>query len=69
MKSNLHQMLSIKDVAAQLQVSVVSVRRWIERGHLPHHRFGRQIRVHPADFEAFCASRRRGRSFVNTSDQ
>ena len=49
---------SISDVARLLQVSVKTVRRWIERGELIGHRFGRQWRIHFGDLEAFIKMRR-----------
>lgn len=49
---------SISDVARHLQVSVKTVRRWIERGELIAYRFGRQLRIKPSDLELFTKLRR-----------
>lgn len=38
-------LLSIADVAVQLQLSTKTVHRMIKRGDLPAHRLGRQIRI------------------------
>ena len=54
------QLLSIGDVADTLQVSDKTVRRWIERGEMPIHRVGRQIRISAADLATFVRARREG---------
>ena len=46
-------LLTIPDVAAQLQLSTKTIRRMIERGDLPSHRIGRQVRVASNDLGAF----------------
>ena len=51
--------LSVGDVAETLQVSEKTVRRWIDLGELVAHRFGRQLRIAPEDFEVFVKLRRR----------
>jgi excisionase family DNA binding protein len=51
--------LDTKDVARQLGVSEKSVRRWIERGELKVHRFGRSIRIAQDDLIAYVAQQRR----------
>ena len=56
-------LLTIADVADQLQVSTKTVRRMITRGDLPVHRLGRQIRVAPHDLGAFL---HRSREMVST---
>jgi excisionase family DNA binding protein len=43
----------ISAIAAKLDVSTKTVRRWIESGTLPAHRLGRQIRVSDADLADF----------------
>ncbi len=49
---------TVAEVADLLSVSTRSVRRWMERGDLLAHRFGRQIRISDLDLRAFLASRR-----------
>ena len=51
-------LLTIPQAAEVLQVSERSVRRWIDRGDLVPHRFGRQWRISQADLEAFIRMRR-----------
>ena len=52
------KLLSIGDVADILQVSDKTIRRWIERGELPIHRLGRQIRISADDLATFVRARR-----------
>ena len=49
---------SVQSVAARLGVSVKSVRRWINRGELEAHKFGRQIRIAEPDLAAFIRDHR-----------
>lgn len=55
---NLPHLFSIETVAAMLDVSPKTVRRWISAGELPVHRLGRQIRISEADLAAFIARAR-----------
>ncbi len=55
------ELLTIKDVAALLQVSTKQVRRLIESRELTHYRIGRLYRVAPDDLKAFLALRRNAR--------
>lgn len=55
------ELLTIKDVAALLQVSIKQVRRIIESGELTYYRIGRLYRVAPHDVDAFLALRRHAR--------
>ena len=48
----------IDEVAAILKVSGKTVRRMIQRGALPAHRFGRLLRVSPDDLGRYIAARR-----------
>ena len=54
------RLFSIETVAAMLDVSPKTVRRWIAAGLLPVHRLGRQIRVSEPDLAAFIARSRCG---------
>ena len=45
--------LKIKDVAVALQLSTKQIRRLIDRGEIPAHRFGRVWRVRPDALAAF----------------
>lgn len=51
-------LLTVADVAAQLQVSQKTVRRAIERGDLAIHRIGRQIRISATDLDIYVRLRR-----------
>ena len=54
----LPRFFSVTETAASLKVSQKTVRRWIARGDLNVHRFGRQIRVSEGDLKAFIARHR-----------
>ena len=51
---------SIAKFAEHLDVNPKTVRRWIDKGDLVAHRFGRQLRISRADLEAFVRVRREG---------
>lgn len=59
-RSAVPRCFSIPTVAAQLDVSPKTVRRWIDAGDLPVHRLGRQLRISEPDLAAFLARSRRG---------
>jgi excisionase family DNA binding protein len=54
------QFHTVKQVAEALGVCSRSVRRWIQSGDLPVHRFGGAVRVADADLRAFLATNREG---------
>ncbi len=56
--STLPRLYSIDEVAAELDVSSKTVRRWIAAEGLPVHRLGRQLRISEADLLAFIAQSR-----------
>lgn len=58
MLSRLPRLVSIKEVATQLNVSTKTVRRLIASGELHVHRLGRQIRIAEDDLTVFLAKRR-----------
>ncbi len=49
---------SVTETAKFLKVSPRTVRRWIEKGDLTAHRFGRQIRITDSDLMAFIRQHR-----------
>jgi excisionase family DNA binding protein len=51
--------LTVREFATLTSVCTKSVRRWIVRGDLRIHRFGRQIRIANEDALSFIAARRR----------
>jgi len=59
-RAGLPRLLSIGAVAAGLDLSEKTVRRWIDNGSLPHHRVGRQIRIAEHDLRDFLARSRHG---------
>jgi len=56
--SPLPRLLVLRDVARTLQVSIRTVRRWVELGDLRVHKLGRQLRVSEEDLVAFISKRR-----------
>jgi excisionase family DNA binding protein len=52
------RLFSIADIAAFMTVSTKTVRRMVERGELPVHRIGHQLRVTESDLERFLAMNR-----------
>ena len=52
------RLLTVKDVADQLGVSVRSVSRWVESRALVAHKLGRLVRVGELDLREFLARRR-----------
>lgn len=50
--------LTIPEVALRLRVSRMTAYRIAERGELTTYRVGRQLRVRPADLDAYLASAR-----------
>lgn len=53
-------MLTVQDISVRLGLSEKHVRREIKRKRLVVHRFGRLVRIAPADLETYVAARRRG---------
>jgi len=56
--SKLHHLMTLEQVSERLQVSVKTVRRWIDAGDLVTHRFGRGLRVSEDDLQVFIRMRR-----------
>lgn len=52
------RLLTIKDVAARLNVSTKTIRRWIERRELAAHQLGRQWRITEKDYRHFLHDNR-----------
>ena len=50
-------LLTISEVAEVCRLSTRTVRRWIERGELPAHRLGRQLRISEKDLKIFLRDR------------
>ncbi len=50
-------LLTISEVAEVCRVSPRTVRRWIERGEMPAHRLGRQLRISEKDLKIFLRER------------
>jgi excisionase family DNA binding protein len=56
---SLEQFFTVKEVAEICRVSTKTVHRWIDRGQLVKHRFGRQLRIASTDLEVFVKLRRK----------
>ena len=55
----LSRMLTKKEVAGHLGLSLKTITRKIQCGELPSHRFGRTVRISEEDVASFTAARRR----------
>lgn len=56
----LSRMLTLREVADLLQLSLAHLRREIRQRRLPAHRLGRAIRISEADLADYLGRRRRG---------
>ena len=56
----LPRLLTLREVAALLQLSRAHLRREIRQRRLPAHRLGRAIRISEADLADYLGRRRRG---------
>jgi len=61
-------LISIEKVADCCDVSVRTVRRWIDCRELIAHRLGRQLRISEADLAVFLAARR-GANLLDANDR
>lgn len=52
-------LLSVEQVAKRLNVTELTVRRWLMKGILPGYRFSGEWRIEVSDLEAFLRERRR----------
>ncbi len=52
------QFYSLPEVANRYDVSIRTIRRWVDAGELISHRFGRQLRVSAEDLKTFEKLRR-----------
>ncbi len=50
--------LTLDEAARHLGVARTALYQWLQAGRVPHHRFGRLIKIHPDDLEEFVASAR-----------
>lgn len=53
------EMLTKVEVSQRLQVSIKTIERWMASGELPAHRFGKSVRISPADYRAFVDKHRK----------
>ncbi len=52
------QWLTLAEAAGRLGVARTALYQWLQAGRVPHHRFGRLIKIHVDDLERFVASAR-----------
>lgn len=50
------QWFTLAEAAERLGVAKTALYQWLQAGRIPHHRFGRLIKIHPDDLERFVAS-------------
>ena len=58
--ASLPKYFTLDEVAAHLQLSTKTLRRWIKAGDLVAHRIGRKLRISENDLQAFIRLRRDG---------
>ena len=51
--------LTLIEVADRLRVSRLTVWRYVNAGHLPAYKFGRDLRIKKSELEVFIESRRK----------
>ncbi|WP_350054262.1 helix-turn-helix domain-containing protein [Nisaea sp.] len=56
-------LMTVKQAADLLNLSTKTIYRSIETGDLPHHTFGRAIRISKVDLELFANKHKRGGIF------
>lgn len=49
------ELLTVPEIAAELQLNQQTIRNWIDQSKLPAHRMGRRVRVRREDFDALLA--------------
>lgn len=54
--TTLEQYTSLKELAEKLQLSEISLRRYVKTGRLKAKKFGREYKIHPKDAEDFIKS-------------
>lgn len=52
------QWLTLAEAARRLNVARTALYQWLQAGRVPHHRFGRLIKIHVDDLQRFVASAR-----------
>ena len=52
------QLLTLQETAVILNISIKTLRRRIDEGHLPVFRDERVVRIHPADLQCYISARR-----------
>jgi putative molybdopterin biosynthesis protein len=52
------RLLTAQQAAERLGITKSTVYDWVNRGYIPHHRFGRLVRIDPAELEAYIVRAR-----------
>jgi len=48
--------ISVDGIAKHLGVAAITIYRWLEKGHIPAHRVGKQWRFKPSEVDAWVTS-------------
>ena len=56
--TEVERFFTVDEIAARLQVSDQTVRRWVKSGKLIAFKPGKELRIHPTDLEEFLESRK-----------
>lgn len=54
----MEEYLSTRQIAQQLHINIITVRRWIKKGILPAIRLERALRIKKSDFSKFLDQRK-----------
>lgn len=54
----MEEFLTTEEIAQNLKVNIITVRRWINKGLLPAMKFSKEFRVNKKDFDKFLTSRK-----------
>lgn len=54
--SEVERWVSLEDIAGHLDVSKDTIRVWIKKGTIPHHRIGRQYKFRVSEVDAWVES-------------
>ena len=57
--------MSVSEIAKHLGVATITIYRWLEKGHIPAHRVGKQWRFNLSEIDAWVKS---GNASEDTSE-
>jgi excisionase family DNA binding protein len=64
--STTEKWMSVSEIAVHLGVAAITIYRWLEKGHIPAHRVGKQWRFNQNEIDAWVKS---GNASEDAADQ